>query len=241
MCRRARKRLDTKLRERAAVAGLTLIEVMIIIALMAALGAGATLGIGALTRAELRSSSLKVASASRFAFSRSISTGNTVRVVIDLDEAAIGLEESEAKIALSAMDERIRGEELATDLGSVDPWSVAKERMATSLSPAKERSSFSVITDQSGDEIEFYRSQPLGSGIRVLEVRSPIYPEPIVEGRAALYFFPGGRTSRATVKLTDASDAVYTVEIHPLTGRSKIHPFAYDPVEIEESDEVKAR
>lgn len=228
-------------RERAALAGLTLIEVMIIIALMAALGAGATLGIGALTRAELRSSSLKVASAARFAFSRSISTGNTVRIVLDLDESTIGLEESEAKVALSAMDERIRGEELATDLGAIDPWSVAKERMANSLSPSRERSSFRVITDPSGDEIEFYRKQPLGSGVKILEVRSPVFPEPIVEGRAALYFFPGGRTSRALVKLTDASDTVYTVELHPLTGRSKVHPYAYDPVELDESDEVKAR
>jgi len=228
-------------RERTALAGLTLIEVMIIIALMAALGAGATLGIGALTRAELRSSSLKVASAARFAFSRSISTGNTVRVVLDLEESTIGLEESEAKVALSAMDERIRGEELATDLGSVDPWSVAKERMATSLTPARERSSFRVITDRDGNEIDFYRKQPLGSGVKILEVRSPVFPEPIVEGRAALYFFPGGRTSRALVKLTDASEAVYTVELHPLTGRSKVYPYAYDPIELEESDEVRAR
>src|SRR5690606_40758470 len=114
---------------RRAVEGLTLIEVMIVFVIMALAAAGATLGIGALTRTELRSSAMRVAAAASFAFSRSISTGRTVRVVLDLERDTVGLEETSGKVALSRMDERADPEEDESDMGAVDPWESARAKM----------------------------------------------------------------------------------------------------------------
>lgn len=224
---------------RRAVEGLTLIEVMIVFVIMALAAAGATLGIGALTRTELRSSAMRVAAAASFAYSRSVSTGRTVRVVFDFEQQTIGLEETTGRVAISRIDERARGADDETDLGAVDPWEAARAKLESK--PSRARGAFGPITDPDGDEIDFYKAQPLGSGIRFVKVTTPTYPEPIVEGRAALYFFPGGRTQRALVQIADASETVYTVEIHPLTGKAKVHPFPYEPPELTEGDEVMDR
>lgn len=224
---------------RQAVEGLTLMEVMIVMVIMALAAAGATMGIGALTRSELRSSAMRVAAAASFAYSRSISTGRTVRVVFDFQQGTVGLEETTGKVALSRMDERAKRDEDESDLGAIDPWEAARAKMEDG--PSRARSSFGPITDREGNEIEFYKAQPIGNGIELVQVKTPHFPEPVREGRAALYFFPGGRTQRALVQIGDSSDTVYTVEIHPLTGKAKVHPFPYDPPSLEEEDEVRAR
>jgi general secretion pathway protein H len=226
---------------RRAVEGLTLIEVMIVMVITALAAAGATIGVGALTRAELRSSAMRVAAAANFAYSRSITTGRTVRVVLDLTQHTIAIEETSGKIALSRMDERAKPDEDESDMGAVDPWESARSKMSELAGPSRGRSSFGPITDAEGNEIPFYKSQPAGSGISILQVVSPHAPVPITEGRAALYFFPGGRTERALIQLSDASSTVYTVEIHPLTGKGTVYPFPYEPPSLDEGDEVKER
>jgi general secretion pathway protein H len=224
---------------RRAVEGLTLMEIMIVMVIMALAAAGATVGIGALTRTELRSSAMRVASAANFGYSRSISTGRTVRVVFDLDRQTISIEETSGKVALSRMDQRAKLEDDESDMGAIDPWESARARMENA--PARASSSFGPITDPDGNELEFYKPQPVGNGIFLVQVKTPHYPVPVEEGRAALYFFPGGRTERALIQLSDASDTVYTVEIHPLTGKAKVHPFPYDPPSLAEGDELRDR
>jgi hypothetical protein len=40
--------------------------------------------------------------------------------------------------------------------------------------------------------------------------------------------------------LSDSSETVYSVEIHPLTGNARIHNFAFEPLdEIEDEGEVR--
>jgi general secretion pathway protein H len=48
--------------------------------------------------------------------------------------------------------------------------------------------------------------------------------EPVTEGRAYVYFWPGGLTERAAIRLkrSDSADDGLTVFISPLTGRASI-------------------
>ena len=55
-----------------------------------------------------------------------------------------------------------------------------------------------------------------------------------------MYFFPGGLAEEAVIQLSDSSDAVYSVEIHSLTGNARIHNFAFEPVdELDDEGEVR--
>jgi hypothetical protein len=60
---------------------------------------------------------------------------------------------------------------------------------------------------------------------------------PREEGKAYIYFFPNGVTEHSIVQVSDGSDRVYSVEVHPLSGRAFIHN---EPIEPEEElDELQ--
>jgi general secretion pathway protein H len=47
-----------------------------------------------------------------------------------------------------------------------------------------------------------------------------------------VHFFAGGITEHAVLQLSDGAEAIYSVEIHPLTGRARIYPDAYEPRQL---------
>ncbi|MCP4599950.1 MAG: prepilin-type N-terminal cleavage/methylation domain-containing protein [Proteobacteria bacterium] len=65
-------------------------------------------------------------------------------------------------------------------------------------------------------------------------VYTPHAPHPVEEGKAYVYFFPGGVTEHSIIQLSDGDDSderIYSVEIHPITGRAIIHNEAIEPEE----------
>ena len=86
--------------------GFTLIEVILVVTIIAIVVTGATFGLGAITRTRLRSSSFKVMSAAKFAYSRAITQGTTTRLQFDLDQNTMAVEETETPVTLS-MDEQL--------------------------------------------------------------------------------------------------------------------------------------
>ncbi|MCP4195986.1 MAG: prepilin-type N-terminal cleavage/methylation domain-containing protein [Proteobacteria bacterium] len=66
---------------------------------------------------------------------------------------------------------------------------------------------------------------------------TPHEPLPREEGKAYIYFFPNGVTEHSIVQVSDGSDRIYSVEVHPLSGRAFIHN---EPIEPEgELDELQ--
>jgi general secretion pathway protein H len=76
-----------------------------------------------------------------------------------------------------------------------------------------------------------------GENTQFLKVFTPHDPEPREEGRAYIYFFPNGTAEHAFVQLSDGDERVFTVEIHPLTGKSYFFNEAVEPEE--ELDELQ--
>ena len=72
-------------------------------------------------------------------------------------------------------------------------------------------------------------------------VFTPHSPEPVKEGKAYLYFFPGGVTEHSILQLSDGDERIYSIEVHPLTGRAVIHNEEVAPTEdleeLQEADE----
>jgi general secretion pathway protein H len=67
-----------------------------------------------------------------------------------------------------------------------------------------------------------------------LKVFSPHEPKPREEGKAYVYYFPGGVAEHTIIQLTDGDEEdphVYSIEIHPLSGRAEIHDFELEPPE----------
>ena len=223
--------------------GMTLIEVMIVIVIMALAAGGATVALNSVTRAKLRSACVRTVAGARFAYHRSVTRGRTVRMVLDIDSQSLSFEEADGRVFLARNDDETRLEldETDGDLAAVDPWSAAQARLADTFNPSFGRSAFGPISNADGEALSRYEAKPLGSNIRVLRVITPHELEPRESGRASIYFFPGGRAEAAIIHLADSSDRVYTVAIHPLTGRGRIYNYAYEPEEISDDEEDEVR
>ncbi len=85
--------------------GFTIIELMIVIVLIAIIVTGAAMGMGALTGGKLQSSAWMIVSASRYAYSRAVSRGTTVRMVLDFDARTVQLQETSGRVVLNRDDE----------------------------------------------------------------------------------------------------------------------------------------
>lgn len=215
--------------------GFTLIEVIVVVTIIAVVVTGATFGLGAITRTRLRSASFKVMSAAQFAYNRAITQGTTTRLHFDLEKNTMAVEESQTPVTLATE------EQLDAETGdAVDPWDLARSRLETPLNPPAPRSPFQPISNSSGKVLDRYTAQPLGDGVSVHALITPHDTDKRTQGQGAVYFFPGGLTEQAVIQLSDSSDTVYSIEIHPLTGNARIHNFAYEPIDdLDDEGEVR--
>jgi general secretion pathway protein H len=226
---------------RCKTAGLTLVEIMIVILIMALAMTGIVMAFNSINRTKVRSAAMRIMAASRFAYSRAVTQGKTVRVVLDLDEGRMGLQEAHGRVTLVRIDDPRRqineeGEEVA-----VDPWEAARAQLEETLQPSFGASPFGPITGRGGEALDRYRLQDLGSGVHVVRLVTPHEPSPREEGRGAVYYFPGGTGEHAVIWLSDGGDDVYTVELHGLTGRGTVYNRAYEPEVLPEDTEEEDR
>src|SRR5689334_22817821 len=135
--------------------GFTLIEVLVVITLIALLATGATFAIGAVTRAKLRSSSMHVAAAARFAYGRAVVRGRTVRLALDLDGGTLAIEEAEGRVTLArpSDDEDEEGGE------AIDPWAAARARIEGTFETHAARSPFGPVRGADDEPMARYSAQ----------------------------------------------------------------------------------
>lgn len=197
---------------------MTLVELMIAITIMALAATGTVYSVNALTRTKLRASAMRICAAARFARHRALTHGTTVRVVLDLDNGHLGIEESASRVALTRQDRDTDEDEPE----AVDPWESAQQIMAHPDEPTLGASAFAVVTDEDGDPIERYMEQPLDGNVQFTRFISPHEPEPREHGRVAFYYFPNGTGEHVLVELMDPRDNKLTVEIDPLAARGRV-------------------
>jgi general secretion pathway protein H len=214
-------------RTRRARRGFSLVEVMVVIAIVGLLLGASVYGFRSVAKSELRSSASKLAGAIRYCFDRSITTGSYYRIVLDLDGNKYWAERSEDRTYLTAGKEDAPGKGQAFDEQAVekkrDEDEAKLQEMATSVGgamvaldppPKPKRAKFQTFKDTTLPQVKLARA-------RLFDVFTPRQREPYLKGRAYLYFFPDGHTERAIVRLDDGDD-FYSLIVHPLTGRVEV-------------------
>ncbi len=101
-------------RERPASdeSGLTIMELAVVVGLVGLMAVGASLGVSAITKADLRSGASKTAASLRYAFDRATMTGSYMRLAFDLKTGRIWAEHSEDMITLrSGRDQHVMSDE----------------------------------------------------------------------------------------------------------------------------------
>jgi len=212
----ARPRADRRGRR-----GVTLFELVIAIALIALLSGTLLLGVGFRRANERRSAAMVVLVGLRMGMTRANVTGYPVRMVFDLGEHRVGLEETTQRRVLRS-EEGEDGEEASTEAVSEVERAAREEAERVLKGPQPPRARFAPVKEFGGDEGEG-AGRSLGAHARFRSVQTEHDPEPITEGRAYLYIWPRGGTEEAAIQITDDAGAEgLTVRISALTGRGRI-------------------
>jgi general secretion pathway protein H len=204
------------LRARSSERAVTLIEVLIVMAIVVVMIGGAAFTSDQIKRSRLKTSAIKVASAMRTGYQRASSTGKRVRLVVDMEQAAVWLEESTDVMALDTTDKLGTGG--ANPATAVEQASLA-EANRISAGVQTPRAAFAPIDGPAG------RIHPLESGIVVRAVDAMHDATPKTAGRGYVYFF-ASEAERASVQLkianSDAPKDTFSIVLSPLSGKATV-------------------
>ena len=219
-------------------AGLTLIEIMVVVVIVALGASAASLGLGSITRTNLKSACVRLMSLSRYAYHRALTTGTTVRISLDLARGTFGVSEAHGRIALVRSDAPLReaarededDDEVGADPGAgIDAWSLARLRLEKPDELRLPSSPFESLTNPSGKVMDRFKTQPIGDNIRIIKVIVAHEAAPKTDGSTDLFYFPSGQTQHTVIQLADKGDTIFSVEIHPLTGKGTVHDAPFEP------------
>lgn len=231
--------------------GMTLIEIMIVVALIALLTVTLIFGSGMFTGANRRAAATLIVVGVRKGLAHANTTGRPVRLALDLEGRRIVLEEASSRQALRKSDEqeqkeREEAEEEAEEAPELEPGAellagaeaMAEQMLSGRVGQGAEFTPVDVL-GQDGEQA----GRDLGKGVRFVKVQTEHDEEGVTDGVAHIHFWPGGVTERAIVQIARTGDEEgVTVVVSPLTGRAQIERgFVELPEDILDGEEYSER
>lgn len=212
--------------------GLTLLEIIVAVFLIAIAFSIAIPSFNAVTHVRLRKSATRVAATIRYLYNQAALKGLCMRMVFNLKgdtfvveastngECLIENEQLDARSAKKQEKDKIRKEKEkknSDDKGTTDGgWSGEKP-----ISLKHKKTVFALYNDY------LIKPRQLPQGVRIHGVytihQKEMYSRKVGPSKAFLHCFPLGRCERGVIYLEDASGTILSLEIKPMTGRVVIH------------------
>lgn len=202
-------------------AGFTLVELLIVIAVIAAMAVMAGPGLASMTGANARQTAGELAGSMRALFDVAAMRHATCRMVLDLGERAWWAECAPGRTGVARDPERAPARPALSDAELEERFPEERDAEVRRLLAG---TSFGAYEDRVVKKKELPGSTEFG------DVRVEGRRDAITEGIAYVYFFPGGQAQRAYVPVVDG-DNLYTIVLEPFTGRARVVP---GPVEVRE-------
>ena len=200
--------------------GLTLVEILVVLAIMGIMLGAVVTGSGQVATARQKHAAAILAAAVKVGYTRATATSKSVRLVMDMENDQVWLEESRVPMLVASKDTSATGgAEAATEQEKIS----LDESDRILKGPRAPRARYTQV-DSPGLGNEGKKGpKPLPRGIKIKSVQTAHDDLPRTEGRAYLYFWPGGQTERAVVTLSIGDSTLETdalsVVVAPLTGR----------------------
>jgi hypothetical protein len=183
----------------------TIIEVLVILALLGMIAAIGIPQINRIFRSNLKNSSRKISSAIRYAYDSSVISGNVFRLVIDFEKSSYHVEQSDRKDFLVEEYTEEEEEKIEDDLTEEEK----EKRNKTSFLPIKG---------------ELGKPNRLPSAIKFDSLEKVRIKRIFKEGKTFLYFFPQGATEKVILRLVGRREKTgfYSLVVNNITGKVKI-------------------
>lgn len=240
---------------RARQAGMTLIELIIVLAIIGMMVTLGTMAVRHVRKTSLREDTNQVAAVLRAAQNMAQLSGLNHRVIFDLDRQTYRIEQCPGELKLRKQDKEEHPEpgaegqqvELPPNLdippellANIDPEQGEKLKAAlggTSLQ-AGAASGCQVPTLPNGDADGRgnERSMNTEDEIKVRRILVQHLEDPALDGLVTIHFFPLGNAEKAMVVIGDDDNNFYSVLVHPFTGRVDVKKGEIDPDEFMRRD-----
>lgn len=219
--------------------GITVLEIMIVLAI---LGGGVVLvrsGFRMLTKADLVENATELTGVLQRASQLAISHGELHRVLFDFEKNAYVVEMCQgqttilrnerldkdpeaAKQALERGKQRM-GQLPADALASGDPEEATRRAIAIAGHHVADRVCAPAEDAITGDALGkgWIRQLSVSRGIKFKEIWVQHLDQSVTKDQVAIYFWPMGSAEKAVIEMTDGSDT-FTLLVHGLTGRVEL-------------------
>ena len=191
--------------------GFTLIEMLIVVAVIAVMAAAALPAVNSVTGANARAAAGELAGAARYLFETAALRHETCRLALDLDKATWWAE--------CTKDRAFASREKSTESRREEDDAALEDRFPDERDAEKRRLLADAKFGQFSDRLAKKRSLPGSAAFS--EVWSEHQREPFSKGMAYVYFYAHGQSEAARIPIVDR-DNVYSVVMQPFTGRARV-------------------
>lgn len=185
--------------------GLTLIEILVVLAIIASMMAFAMSTLSTSSGNEMRKTSARLFQTIKYVYHQAALTGNYYRIVFDLDEQQYHVEDSESEFFV---------------VREGDEAEKIREENEENLDEDEKEASVAAATGQFAEsEDDLFEIYQLPENIKISDVHVFHQLEKAETGKAYLYFFPRGYTEFAVIHLSDAEEEDFmSLIVNPLTA-----------------------
>jgi prepilin-type N-terminal cleavage/methylation domain-containing protein len=237
------------LERQAGERGFTLIEMILVMALIIGLFAVVAGGLRQINKADLREETAKIAALTRATYNMATLSGVPHRVVFNLDDQTYRIEACPGDARLyRTPEDRATVEEKLTELmeelkrGGTDPTRQSVAELVGAESP---EAALEAAAALEGLQIGGARCEPSKlpngdakgagnmrqistKGVVVKRIHVAHLEDPVSEGEVAVNFFPLGTAEKAVIEVVDSADNKMVLLVHRLTGMVEWKRGGYD-------------
>jgi prepilin-type N-terminal cleavage/methylation domain-containing protein len=189
-------------------AGFSMVELLVVVALIALIGLFAIPGISNVFKVSLKSSTRDIATTIKETYNATAMTKRVHRLVYDIQENTYWVESGPNTILLETEESKEKASRIRRYNGDPEKEKEEKE---------KRDSAFSLAKNVTRKPIALPR------GVEFEDVSTEQSPDAINEEKAYTHFFPNGMIEQTVVHLKDNSNHRATLVIQPLVGRSTVY------------------
>lgn len=184
--------------------GLTIVEILVVLAIAAAIMGLSFSTFSSLKHAKLRAEAMRLSGALRMVYGRAAVNGIRYQVSFDLDEGSYRVDCSEENVLLP---DDAEPSPFDSDDEEADPFGLGAQ--------------LPTLGDCSEPLLE---PTTLRGDIRFARMVTTHHEDPVEEGTHTIAYFPNGFVERSLIWLQSGEDNFLTLSIDPMTGGVKIYP-----------------